>query len=90
MMCRGIEVLPIDLRKSHSRKFLVENGAMRLPIGILPGVGEKAAADIPDVVGSMLDGAFYALAALGGIGVGVGATILAQKVKKKKETTVAL
>lgn len=46
MMSRGIEVLPIDLRYSHSKKFAVENGAMRLPIGILPGVGEKAAADL--------------------------------------------
>ena len=51
---------------------------------------KKAAADIPDVVGSMLGGAFYALAALGGIGVGVGATVLLQKTKKKKETTDAL
>ena len=46
MMCRGIKILPIDLRKSHWRKFLVEDGAMRLPIGVLSGVGEKAAADI--------------------------------------------
>ncbi len=46
MLSRGIEILPIDLRKSHSRKFLVEDGKMRLPIGILAGVGEKAAADI--------------------------------------------
>ena len=50
MLCRGIKVLPIDLRKSHSRKFLVEDGNMRLPIGVLPGVGEKAAADIQRVV----------------------------------------
>ncbi len=46
MLSRGIEILPIDLRKSHSRKFLVEDGKMRLPIGVLPGVGEKAADDI--------------------------------------------
>ncbi len=50
MLSRGIEILPIDLRKSHSRKFFVENGNMRLPIGILPGVGEKAAADIQRAV----------------------------------------
>lgn len=50
MLCRGIEILPIDLRKSHSRKFLVEDGKMRLPIGVLPGVGEKAAADIQKAV----------------------------------------
>ena len=45
---------------------------------------KKAAADLPDVVGSLFGGAFYALAALGGIGVGVGATVLVQKTKKKK------
>ena len=45
---------------------------------------KKAAADIPVVVGSMLEGAFYALTAIGGIGVGVGSTILIQKAKKKK------
>ena len=50
IMCRGIEILPIDLRKSHSRKFLVEDGKLRLPIGILPGVGEKAAADIQKAI----------------------------------------
>ena len=50
MLSRGIEILPIDLRKSHSKKFLVEDGKMRLPIGILPGVGEKAAADIQRAV----------------------------------------
>ncbi len=50
MLHRGIKILPIDLSKSHSRKFLVEDGNMRLPIGILPGVGEKAAADIQKAV----------------------------------------
>ena len=45
---------------------------------------KKAAADLPDVVGSMLEGAFYALTAIGGVGVGVGSTILIQKAKKKK------
>ena len=47
---------------------------------------KKAAADLPDVVGSMLDGALYALAAVGGMAVGAGATVLFQKTKKKKET----
>ena len=47
---------------------------------------KKAAADMPDVVGSMLDGAFHILAAVCGIGVGIGATVLVQNTKKKKET----
>ncbi len=46
MMARGIEVLPIDINRSHAMKFLPENGKMRLPFGALSGVGEKAAYSI--------------------------------------------
>jgi DNA polymerase-3 subunit alpha (Gram-positive type) len=46
IMARGIEILPIDINKSHAMKYVPENGKMRLPFGALSGVGEKAAYSI--------------------------------------------
>ena len=47
---------------------------------------KKEAADLPTVVGSMLTtGALYAVTAIGGMGVGVGATLLVNKARKKKD-----
>ena len=50
LMARGIEVLPIDIKKSHAVKYVPENGKMRLPFGALSGVGEKAAYAIYNAV----------------------------------------
>ena len=43
---RGINFLPIDLYKSHSTKFLVEEGGIRPPLNSNPGLGTVAAQGI--------------------------------------------
>lgn len=43
---RGFEFLPMDLYKSHSTKFLVEDGAIRPPLNSIPGLGTVAALGI--------------------------------------------
>ena len=62
------------------------NNAPGVYVTIRYSTTEKAAADMPSVVGSMIaTGAFYALTALGGAGLGVGGTILVQRARKKKD-----
>ena len=43
---RGFSFLPIDLYKSHSTKFLIEDGKIRPPLSSIPGLGEVAAEGI--------------------------------------------
>ena len=43
MLARGIFLRPVDLYRSDARKFLVEEGQIRLPFSSLSGVGESAA-----------------------------------------------
>ena len=43
---RGVKFLPMDLYKSHSSKFIVEDGMIRPPLSSIPGLGMVAAEGI--------------------------------------------
>lgn len=43
MLARKIEILPVDLYKSHSYKYLVEDKKIRLPFSSIQGIGGAAA-----------------------------------------------
>ena len=48
---RGFEFLPVDLYKSDSRRFLIEDGKLRPPFVSISGLGEAAAEDLRNCAG---------------------------------------
>ena len=45
-MARGIKYMPVHLYKSDSKRFLPEDGKIRMSLNCLPGLGESAAEKI--------------------------------------------
>ena len=45
-MSRGIDLLPVSLKKSDSKSFLIENGAIRIPIIAISEIGPYTAQNI--------------------------------------------
>ena len=45
-LARGVRFLPVDLHRSHAKKFLPEDGKIRMPFNSLAGLGDAAAESI--------------------------------------------
>ena len=52
LMCRGIQLLPVDAKKSKATAYCVEDGNVRLPLNVVPGCGENAAVKLKDAIDS--------------------------------------
>lgn len=58
MYARGFEFLPIDLYKSDSKNFLIDDGKIRPPLNSIPGLGNVAA---DSIVEARKDGRFMSI-----------------------------
>ena len=52
LMCRGIELLPVDARKSQATAYAVEDGKIRLPFNVVSGCGDSAAVKLKEAIES--------------------------------------
>ena len=50
MYARGISFLPVDLKKSKAKHYVIEDGNIRLPFLSIPKLGEKAAENLEKVM----------------------------------------